>query len=89
MNFVELVAVDILQYEDGISGQITSPGYPGNYPNNVNYTWIIRTGNPSAKVTFRIIEMSIEGWGPCDDYLEVNLKIDNSKNYTDTSQHLF
>lgn len=67
----ELVAINNLQYEDGISGQITSPGYPGNYPNNVNYTWIIRTGNHSANVTFRIIEMNIKQWRSCDDYLEI------------------
>nr|XP_034338140.1 CUB and sushi domain-containing protein 3-like isoform X2 [Crassostrea gigas] len=68
----ELVAIDNMQYEDGISGQITSPGYPGNYPNHVNYTWIIRTGSRSANVTFRIIEMNIEKWRrPCDDYLEI------------------
>ncbi|XP_052713941.1 blastula protease 10-like [Crassostrea angulata] len=67
----ELVAINNLQYEDGISGQITSPGYPGNYPNDVNYTWIIRTGSHSANVTFRVIDMNIEKWGPCDDYLEI------------------
>lgn len=78
MNFSELVAVNVLKYIDGISGQITSPDYPGNYPNNANYTWIIRTGSRSAKVTFRIIEMNIEKW-ECDDYLEVNLKMKNSK----------
>lgn len=79
MNFAELVAVNILQYEDGTSGKMTSPGYPGNYPNNVNYTWVIRTGSLSANVAFRIIEMSIKGWTPCDDYLEVNLKMKNKE----------
>lgn len=66
----ELVAIDDLKYEDGISGDIKSPGYPGNYPNNANFTWIIRTGSPSAIVTFRIIEMNIEKWR-CDDFLEI------------------
>lgn len=66
----ELVAVNIFQYKDSISGEITSPGYPGNYPNNANYTWVIRTGSHPANVTFRIIEMSIEEWN-CDDYLEI------------------
>uniref|UniRef100_A0A8W8JXE7 CUB domain-containing protein n=1 Tax=Magallana gigas TaxID=29159 RepID=A0A8W8JXE7_MAGGI len=67
----ELVAINILRYEDDISGQITSPGFPRNYPNNVNYTWIIRTGSHPANVAFRIIEMSIKKWRPCDDYLEI------------------
>lgn len=67
----ELVAIDNMQYEDGISGQITSPGYPGNYPNNDNYTWIIRTGRNSADVNLRIVEMNIRKWRPCDDYLEI------------------
>lgn len=37
-----------------------------------------KDGDRSAKVTFRIIEMNIEKW-ECDDYLEVNLKMKNSK----------
>nr|XP_034339167.1 CUB domain-containing protein-like [Crassostrea gigas] len=65
------VVNNILQYEDGITGQITSPGYPGRYPNNVNYTWIIRTESQSANVAFRIIEMNINRWWYCDDYLEL------------------
>lgn len=72
--FSESVVNNILQYEDGITGQITSPGYPRNYPNNLNYTWIIRTGSQYANVAFRIIEMNIKEWWYCDDYLEVNLK---------------
>eukprot|EP00105_Crassostrea_gigas_P037551 XP_019921699.1 PREDICTED: uncharacterized protein LOC105325754 isoform X4 [Crassostrea gigas] len=67
----ELIAIEYLQYEDGISGRITSPGYPGNYPNDVNYTWIIKTGSLSANVIFRIIEMNIKEWKPCNDYLEI------------------
>lgn len=75
MNFFSVVN-NILQYKDGINCQITSPGYPGSYPNNANYTWIIRTGSQSANVAFRIIEMNINRWSYsyCDDYLEVNLK---------------
>ena len=52
-------------------GQITSPGYPGNYPNNANYTWIIRTGHLGAKVEIKIIYMDIKEWIPCEDYLLV------------------
>lgn len=57
----------------GNGGQLTSPGYPNNYPNNVNDTWIIKTDDKRANVTFYIQEMDIEktpGF-PCDDYLEV------------------
>ncbi|XP_065926324.1 bone morphogenetic protein 1 homolog isoform X5 [Magallana gigas] len=62
--------VVILQGNDG---QITSPGYPGNYLNNVNDTWIIKTDDKRANVTFYIQEMDIEktqGF-PCGDYLEI------------------
>ena len=31
-----------VEYLDGENGQITSLGYPCEYPNNVNYTWIIK-----------------------------------------------
>lgn len=81
MNFAELVAVNVLKYENGTSGKITPPKYPGNYSNNVNYTWIIKTGSQLANVTFRIIEMNIHErkWYPCDDYLEVNLKMKNKE----------
>lgn len=57
----------------GNGGQLTSPGYPSNYPNNVNDTWIIKTDDKRANVTFYIQEMDIEktpGF-PCDDYIEV------------------
>lgn len=62
--------VVILQGNDG---QITSPGYPGNYLNNVNDTWIIKTDDKRANVTFYIQEMDIENTPgfPCGDYLEV------------------
>ncbi|XP_062615520.1 uncharacterized protein LOC134277220 [Saccostrea cucullata] len=52
-------------------GQFTSPGYPANYPDNTNYTWIIRTGHTAANVTFRIHDMNIRNTNPCDDYLEI------------------
>ena len=60
-----------MTYKNGIYGQITSPGYPGNYPNNANYTWIIKTGHRRAKVEIKIEFMEIEEWSPCDDYLMV------------------
>ncbi|XP_062613173.1 protein SpAN-like [Saccostrea cucullata] len=52
-------------------GQFTSPGYPGNYPDNAIFTWIIRTGYTAANVIFRIHDMNIINTNPCDDYLEV------------------
>ena len=52
-------------------GQITSPGYPLNYPNNANYTWIIKTGHQKAEVEIKIEFMDIKKWSPCDDYLLV------------------
>ncbi|XP_062582116.1 uncharacterized protein LOC134243895 [Saccostrea cucullata] len=55
------------------SGTITSPGYPGNYPNNVNYTWVISTGFQQAKIYFSIHDFDIRKhkYYPCDDYLEI------------------
>ena len=58
---------------NGSSGEITSPGYPGNYPDNVNYTWILRTGHLNATVNFTILDSNISEpyIPPCDDYLQV------------------
>ena len=58
---------------DGKSGEITSPGYPANYPDNVNYTWILRTGHLNANMTFTILDSDISEpyFPPCDDYLQV------------------
>ncbi|XP_078339047.1 uncharacterized protein LOC111123356 isoform X3 [Crassostrea virginica] len=68
-SILEIGGSPFLTYETDIYGQITSPGYPGNYPNNANYTWILRTGHQKANVTVNIAMMSIEEWSPCDDYL--------------------
>ncbi|XP_078312500.1 embryonic protein UVS.2-like isoform X2 [Crassostrea virginica] len=55
------------------SGQLTSPEYPCNYPNNVNYTWTIQTGNDY--VNFTILELDAEvrthGEWFCVDYLKI------------------
>ena len=58
---------------NGSSHEITSPGYPSNYPDNVNYTWILRTGHLIATVIFRILKFDISksNFSPCDDYLQV------------------
>ncbi|XP_078339046.1 uncharacterized protein LOC111123356 isoform X2 [Crassostrea virginica] len=71
LMWTEIGGSTILTYETHIYGQITSPGYPGNYPNNANYTWIIKTGHQKADVTVNIAVMSINKWkgSPCDDYL--------------------
>lgn len=47
----------------------------------------LSTGSHSAKVTFRIIEMNIEKWRHCDDYLEENLEMIKTV-YRETFQHL-
>ena len=60
-----------MTYKNGMYGQLTSPGYPGNYPNNANYTWIIKTGHRQAEVEIKIEFMDIKKWSPCDDYLLV------------------
>nr|XP_022320849.1 CUB and sushi domain-containing protein 3-like isoform X2 [Crassostrea virginica] len=61
---------------NGSSGEITSPGYPGNYPNNANYTWILRTGHLKANVTFTILKFDIikHNFTPCEDYLQITEK---------------
>ena len=69
--FKEIGGSPFLTYENGIYGQISSPGYPGNYPNYANNTWILRTGHQKANVTVNIAMMSIREWSPCDDYLLV------------------
>ncbi|XP_062582197.1 CUB domain-containing protein 2-like [Saccostrea cucullata] len=60
--------------EDNQDRNLTSPGYPANYPNNVIYTctWIIKTGY-SAYVYFVIFFMDIKRsqTNQCNDYLEI------------------
>lgn len=58
---------------DGNSGQISSPGYPGEYPNNVNSTRIISFGATSTRVNFTILDLDAETNGfACLDYLKLN-----------------
>ena len=57
----------------GESGEITSLGYPCNYSNNANYTWIIKTRNNRTSVNFTILDLQAEtnGIWSCFDYLQV------------------
>ncbi|XP_062601668.1 uncharacterized protein LOC134263351 isoform X2 [Saccostrea cucullata] len=60
----------------GIRGSLASPGYPGNYPNNVNYTWILNTGQEKAKVTFQfdIFDIFKYKYSSCnEDFLEITV----------------
>ena len=58
---------------NGENGEITSPGYPANFPDNIKYTWILRTGHLNANVTFTILDFDISepDFSHCDDYLQV------------------
>nr|XP_022326203.1 cubilin-like [Crassostrea virginica] len=53
---------------------ITSPGYPENYPDNANYTWILNTGDRKANVTFSILDFDVPRpyqQPQCDDFLKI------------------
>ena len=57
---------------DAYTGHINSPGYPGEYPNNVNLTRIISFGNKRASVNFTILDLEGEtNSADCYDYLKV------------------
>ncbi|XP_052713952.1 CUB domain-containing protein 2-like [Crassostrea angulata] len=59
---------------NGSTGIITSPGYPGNYPDNAAYMWTLRTGNFNAIVSFNFKDFDIkkyEGTQHCVDYLQI------------------
>ena len=58
----------------GKSGQISSPGYPDEYQNNVNFTRIISFGATRTRVNFTILDLDAETKGAgCYDYLKVNI----------------
>ncbi|XP_062599853.1 uncharacterized protein LOC134261426 [Saccostrea cucullata] len=63
----------------GIRGSLTSPGYPGNYPNNVSYTWTLDTGHEKATVDFTFDVFDIDKYhsylSRCADFLEVLNKL--------------
>ncbi|XP_052712189.1 mannan-binding lectin serine protease 1-like [Crassostrea angulata] len=65
---------DIDASRNGSTGIITSPGYPGNYPNNVAYTWTLKTGNLNATVSFNFQDFDIIKYRytpHCQDYLQI------------------
>ena len=56
------------------TGRLYSPGYPHNYPNNVNYTRIITTTTNNTRWNFTIIDFQTaidDEQSSCGDYLEV------------------
>lgn len=59
--------------DNKVSGHILSPGYPYEYPNNLNYTRIILIGNKTS-VNFSILDLESEtrGESDCYDYLKVS-----------------
>ena len=75
---------------NGSNGEIMSPGYPRNYPDNINYTWILETGHLNADMTFTIYSDICEPYfPPCDDYLQVRKTISRCQNplYTKFGHH--
>ena len=87
----DLGGIEILNYQDDIGGYITSPGYPAHYPDNINYTWILRSRH-MTRIDIRIIHMNILQQVPCGDYLEVcvgNNILSNTCNNISFSLFLF
>lgn len=65
---------DINASKNGSSGTFTSPGYPGNYPNNANYTWTLTTGDSNARVVINITDFSVVQYrftSKCEDHLQI------------------
>lgn len=57
---------------DSGKGHITSLGYPCNYPNNANFTWIIKAKRDQINVNFTIFDLQAETTDRgCYDYLKV------------------
>ena len=71
---VQITKRHYIEHIHGENGQITSLGYPCTYPNNVNYTWILKTGNNKTSVNFHILDVQAETRGDwsCYDYLKVS-----------------
>lgn len=59
------------------TGIITSPGYPGNYPHNVHYTWTLKTENPKATIALNITDFNVVKYkfqSKCEDFLQIKMK---------------
>ena len=41
-------------------GNLTSPGFPGNYPNNLNCRWTFVAENETQKVLFKFTYLKLE-----------------------------
>lgn len=55
----------------GLSGVLTSPEHPNNYPNNVECRWVIRASGP-ATVKLVFVDFQVEGSEQCTyDYVAV------------------
>ncbi|XP_032350243.1 CUB domain-containing protein 2 isoform X2 [Camelus ferus] len=55
----------------GLSGVLTSPEYPNNYPNNVECRWVIRAAGP-ATIKLVFVDFQVEGSEQCMyDYVAV------------------
>ena len=64
--FVCISVLDLVKRIDGqacsggatladLQGEITSPGYPNNYPDKAQCQWTIPTPSPSSQVTVGIV----------------------------------
>ncbi|XP_069334075.1 CUB domain-containing protein 2 [Eulemur rufifrons] len=54
-----------------LSGALTSPEYPNNYPNNVECRWVIRAAGP-ATIKLVFVDFQVEGNEECTyDYVAV------------------
>ena len=64
--------------DSGRSGQMYSPGYPADYPNNINYTWTLVSGSNNTFVNFTIVDLQAESDSKlsCFDYLIVSMYYD-------------
>ncbi|XP_055485025.1 CUB domain-containing protein 2 [Psammomys obesus] len=55
----------------GLSGVLSSPEYPNNYPNNAECHWLIRASGPAA-VKLEFVDFQVEGSDECAyDYVAV------------------
>lgn len=67
---------DINASKNGSSGAFTSPGYPGNYPNDAHHTWTLKTGDSNAMVLLNITDFNVIKYkytSKCEDYLQVGI----------------